>query len=222
MAIKTVRSLFRTTGPSWLRTGNALAVLHSIGAIGDLITEMALQAVARRFPGAPLPDALETLGQERGILRGPDETPAHYATRLRNWRQVIPGKGNPYTMLTQLHEYFEQWGTFQIDLVYAKGRRYIKDAAGAITYDDDLVGVWEPPTPATYRWYLFMRPAVDFPIDDTTLRNLVTEWNAQHCLGNVYVLYGNTHVWGEPGLVWGATDAVWAGEDDPRELKDIN
>lgn len=217
MAVRNFRSILKTTGPMWLRIGTNLSIMYGIGVILDLIADMALAAVRRRFANEAIPDALDVIGAERGIWRGPSEDRDHYVERLKNWLPAVRRKGGTYEMLNQLHAYFEQWEGFQIDLVYANGRRYTKDAAGAITYDDLA---WTPPIAGSHRWFMYLRPSQELPISTDDLRALLREWNAVHAIGTAYILVNGAHVWGEPGLTWGAPGLVWPSSN-PTVLTEI-
>jgi hypothetical protein len=47
-------------------------------------------------------DALPLLGRDRGVVRGPAETPASYAARLRKWRQGWRTAGTGFGLLGEL------------------------------------------------------------------------------------------------------------------------
>lgn len=217
MAIITHRSILRHSGPGWLRQGTNLSIMFGIGLIIDLIADMLVAAVRRRFTSDPIPDALGYIGQERGISRGPSEDAISYRVRLDNWLPAVRRKGHPLELLQQVRDYFAAWGTFQIDLVYATGLRFIMDPAGAVTRD---TVTWTPFLAGRCRWYIFLRSADDLPVTDYTLRSLLASWNAQHALGHAYVLHSGTHLWGEPGLTWGEPGLTWV-DTAPRELLEI-
>jgi len=71
-----------TTGPIWLRTGNARAWRESIGALCDWTLDVLKQAVQARFVSLAPVDALPWIGWERRLPRYPGDTDATYRTRL--------------------------------------------------------------------------------------------------------------------------------------------
>ncbi len=209
--------MFSTTGPRWLRTGFNLVILESIGLLTDHLAQRGVDATDRHFPGAFIPDALSLIGADRRIRRGPEEDTRHYSDRLPPWLDNHQLKGNPFELLRQVHSYFEDYDTFQIDLVYPSGKRFIKDAAGNVTTDTvswDL----DTDTASWARWAMFFRVDVDLPIGDSLLYELLDDWNSAHCIGVAYVMFDDSHVWAEPGLEWGS--GTWTGTP-PRIVPDI-
>src|SRR6187455_2560539 len=95
---RTFRQLFRWLVPSWLAGEGATTedepaehhdgekVLLSLAVIKDAWLESLRQGLNARFPSRGPETALALIGRDHGIVRGRDETAAHYAERLIAWR----------------------------------------------------------------------------------------------------------------------------------------
>jgi len=100
--------------PRWLKgrvsldptqCGDGYKVLTAAGAIWDEQELILRQGMLASFPGFGDDRSLDLLGLQRGIVRGPLETSAAYAERLRFWRQVNARKGSPWVLLEQVQAY---------------------------------------------------------------------------------------------------------------------
>lgn len=107
-----------------------------MGGMGDAI-EFAMtrlrEGVAARFPTGNRPDALAPIGRERRIRRGPGEDSFTYAARLRTWLDSHRTRGNTYSLLTQIYDYFRVSLGVPIDVVGNSGVRHMLSPTGEIT-----------------------------------------------------------------------------------------
>lgn len=122
---KSWRHLFHRLVPSWLYSGDGARVLYSLMRVQDAFLERAYQGHNARYPRSLDVDSLRLLGQDRGITRGRNETAAHYADRLRAWRQTQAHRGGAWALLEQVQEYFREadgsaWECYTIDANGAK------------------------------------------------------------------------------------------------------
>jgi hypothetical protein len=90
--------------PRWLRAFVGLRILYAIGLHLDILREMLLKGVTARFPGVHR-DATPLLCRDLKALRGPEETEAQIAERLRTRRITAPTKGNAISVLLDLQAY---------------------------------------------------------------------------------------------------------------------
>lgn len=78
------------------------AFMRSLGITKDFYAARARQAVKMRFPSFASTDALGAIGDERLIDRGPTETDAAYAARLRDAWNAWTFGGTAFGLLTAL------------------------------------------------------------------------------------------------------------------------
>jgi len=221
--------------PWWLRRGLGGKLANAIAAQFDGIADATTQAIKLRFPDEARPDALALLGSDRKIRRGSIEPDAVYAPRLRRWLDDHRTRGNPYSLLAQLHAYYAQ-ARFPIELIYPTGRRYSLALDGTVTRDDPQY--WDNPEPTKWaRWTLIYHwPTAINPLGlwgesgakwagnnnlwgiagssltPAQVRDLVlvpTEWNAAHCRGLIVLLSPGRRVWGYPPRKWNNTNGKW-------------
>jgi hypothetical protein len=227
------RNIAREISPWWLRRGIALRLIYAIALHLDVILQMAVEAVRRRYPGLDSNDSLPLIGSERRITRGRNEIDATYAARMRRWIDDHRLRGGPYAMLRQLRAHFAA-APFRIRLRYYSGRQFEMAALdGAITRSDV---VWLPDAANNRwaRWWLFYDwpdPVVDegawgdpgdwgdggtwgtsLTVDEVEdVRIVPRQWNAGHIIkGRIVLAEGTTELWGDPGD-WG--DPGWWGPE---------
>lgn len=153
------RHSFYALVPSWLSTGDGEKVLHTLGRVTDGFINRARLSLTARFPTYSGPTGLTMLGEERGIVKGRDESNTGYARRLRGWRGVRGHqvRGNPYAMLYQIWNYFGGMLVREIDSggnVFTTAR----DGSESVTHG----GVWNwDDAPAWYRFWIKIVPAAD-------------------------------------------------------------
>jgi hypothetical protein len=96
---------------------------YGIGVVQDDIGTAFHLGLQSSFPGLGDETALALTGQARGILRGPSESSAAYASRLRFWRQSRRRKGNAFALMEQLQAYLQPFNV-TIRIQYDNGVRY--------------------------------------------------------------------------------------------------
>lgn len=200
--------------PPWLTRANGRALLQSIAAVYDLISDETDDSAALRFPDASREDALAVIGGDRLIARGPLEGAASYAERLRGWLSAHKNRGGPYALLGQLRAFFVGQER-RIDLVYGNGTRYVLHPDGSITYDS--VPGWRADSDpakwaiATLVHYLDEDPGALTQSERDQYLTLPRDWSAAHVLpiGVGLAWDGAATVWGYPWeLTWGELDAM--------------
>lgn len=173
------RFLLRDSLPAWLRGGDIGNVVFAIGAHIDAVGDAANYAIRKRYPEETSEDASSLLSADRKILRGPSESWAHFAPRLRAWRQAHQRRGGPYALLEQLHGYWG--GIMRIALRYygVDRTQFTMTTGGVITRS---VGTHDDGNPDWARWLLiFYWPTA-----------VVSDGN-----------WGDPGTWGDGG-VWGS------------------
>jgi hypothetical protein len=99
----TFRNAAWNLSPARLRTETAARLVYSfIGIPLDMIAEAADQAVKARFPMLAPEDALNPIGRDRVIVRGPNEPSSSYRERLLLWLVAWSGAGVGRAMLDQI------------------------------------------------------------------------------------------------------------------------
>lgn len=109
----------QTQGPSWILDATGKALARTTGAAYDAQRDRILQGVLKRFPtagqldtvaGSPTfgqlligpADALDEIGGDRLLRRGPGESDAAYALRLLDAWEIWPFAGSHYGILRSL------------------------------------------------------------------------------------------------------------------------
>lgn len=152
----TYTQLVMSSAPRWLRRTEGYRLLYALGAVLDTQVTRNRDAIALRFP-RPGGDtsALNLIGTERGLARGPQETDATYRARIQPWIDVTKRKGNAFALLEQLGAYLAGWLDVRADLVSQLGIRHVKAADGSITKDSvDYEGTGDPDAWA-HMWLFF-------------------------------------------------------------------
>lgn len=87
----------------WL-TGNPVGKAYNVvfGTMLNQQVDLFRQAVKARMPGLAPEDALPYIGEERNLMRGPDETTDHFRERLQKIWNIAPFYGTAVGMLLQL------------------------------------------------------------------------------------------------------------------------
>lgn len=139
---KSFRQLTKWLVPSWLNQDDGEKVLYSWMLLFDAWREMLRQSLLARFPSYTGESANALTGADRGIVRGRDETNAHYAARLLRWRwpQGHRVRGNAFSLLEQFSEYFGGVDGYVIDV---KGNRRERTADGTISYSYGNAWDWD-------------------------------------------------------------------------------
>ncbi len=104
---KRFTQLYKFLVPSWLAEGEGDRILYSLARIKDVLVNRARRGLQARMPRRAGPSALALIAADRKILRGREESDAHYAERLTRWRYPKQHRvrGNAWSMLDQIHEY---------------------------------------------------------------------------------------------------------------------
>lgn len=82
--------------PPWFGA-DGRAHMAALGIRLDALHELFTAAVHARLPGAGPDDALEVIGQDRGLPQGPSETDLAYAARLKDAWDIWGGDDTPVT-----------------------------------------------------------------------------------------------------------------------------
>lgn len=147
------RQVFKYMVPSWLSSGDSELVLYSLAVMKDAAVERLRLGLEARFPRRAGDSALALIGTDRGIVRGRDETSAHYAERLCAWRYPRGHRvrGSAFALLEQASEYFGGLRAWTID---ARGNYHERDAVGVESYSYGNVWDWDGTAPAP-QWARF-------------------------------------------------------------------
>jgi len=142
---KTFEALRRFFLPWWMlddEADGAFATALS-RTIDEHVSRMR-SGMEQRFPSRAGEAALTLSGADRLLLRGRDETAAHYAARLAAWRYPRGHRvrGSVFGLLEQTAEYFGggpfcSWG------VDATGNRRYRDGVGARLFDRGGAWAWD-------------------------------------------------------------------------------
>ncbi len=195
---KNFRGLRKHLAPRWLTTGDGGLVGYALDLMRDALIQRVYLGLLARLPQngpngetAP-PDALVRMGRDRLIYRGIFETDAEYAARLVTWRTEHATRGNPFTLMRQLHAYCGTTHGVSFRTVDVHGNFYSRSSTGVETsslatelwnWDGDT-GTWGDTT----RWSRFW--VIIYP---GTLWSVTTDqWG--------------TGTWGDPDHVWGFAD----------------
>lgn len=244
--LTTFRDTIRRITPRWLQGRLGERLLYTVAVHLDLLGDAVVEAIWRRFPGylADGPDgdpvrydSLPITGRERRIRRGPGETDAGYALRLRRWLDDHPRRGGPIAMLEQTGAYWASTPTpFRIDLVYRTGRTFTRDPdSGVITRTHTN---WTPggdPAQIAHWWLFYYWPTTissdgiwsdpgtwgdggvwdsSLTVEEATeIRLVPTEWNSARCRGTVILLSPGIELWDFPAGVW-SDPGVWGSDLD--------
>lgn len=138
-------SAIKQIAPPWLRRLVGGAVMESLAVPVETLVDRTVESLRKRFPTEDN-DALNYIGKERRILRGPGEDSETYAGRLLIWWDSHRLRGGPYALLEQMFAYFRFSLNVQIDLVNNSGQetgtpgifevnRYSVSPTGVITRD---------------------------------------------------------------------------------------
>jgi hypothetical protein len=115
--------------------------MHVMGIVLDAMGDALNEGLWKAFPGATDDEtALALQGSERGILRGPLESSAAYARRLRMWRQSRKRRGNPIELATQLQRYLQPYA-LHAQIQYDDGTCYTVDPSAYLVDDYQSAGV---------------------------------------------------------------------------------
>ena len=144
------RDSIRTMVPPWLADRfplpltNGFRFLYCNAAVLDAFMQVAVEGLRAKYPGIGTPTALPYLGRDRLILRGPDESDAHYAARLVGWLQAWRLAGSAVAVLNQLYDYFSPATPPLLRLVTNWGTWYTLAPDGTLTIQRYTMGEAAP------------------------------------------------------------------------------
>lgn len=107
--------------PWWLRGRVGGALLQSIGATLDGVMQTLVLGLRAGNPLTCEPDALASIGRDRGLRRYPTEPEESYRARLAQWRQLHKLRGSHLGEMLQLQPYFLPAGRPMIRTVHQDG-----------------------------------------------------------------------------------------------------
>ncbi len=168
---RTFREVFPFLLPSWWLEGEGGLIAYSIMSFLDIAAQKVRDGLTARMPRTAGPSALALIEDERMILRGRDETDAHFAERLTQWRtghHSHKARGMPWALLNQIAEYVGGARCYTLDQhrhVFVRGAEtvgtggvgsdlvYVRDAE-CTTGDYQPVFVFDTQDPAVH-WSKF-------------------------------------------------------------------
>lgn len=226
------------TIPPFLKRTNGYRYMKALMSVFENLENNTAASIKLRFPNLYSATSLAHIGRDRQIRRGPEESDAAYANRLRKWWDSHRTRGGPYALLSQFFDVFSESFDIQIDLVYQSGTRFQMDETGAITRDaivwnghgrgpEEWAYVWlfvhleglEPSPLLTESGDFLTTEDLDFLTTEgegdgsgiaETAAALAKEWTAAHVAAiTVVFLAPGYKLWGYP------PDAVWGDADYP-------
>jgi hypothetical protein len=153
------RSAFYKLLPGIFTIGDGEKLLYSLNILLDAYTTKMRAGLEARFPSRAGASSQALIGKDRGIIRGRDETRAHYAERLKRWRYPRGHRvrGNDFATLEQISEYFGGIRCWTID---RNQTRCLRDENGDQSYAFDYAWDWDgaAATPRWARFWLVLEP----------------------------------------------------------------
>jgi hypothetical protein len=204
------------TAPPWLRDPVSDTTHRVQGDAKDKLVARLRAGVRARYPLIAPEDALERIGNERGIERGPDEDRETYAARLASAWDAWEFAGTPLGVLRALH-----YASFpSASILTQRGRYFALDGSLNLTWTDTYVRTFPAPNFWNSFVVFFTAPLPSqwsggVPADGSPtallVKRLVKKWKAAHALFVGVVIVTSGHVWGQPGLKWGTPGVKWGG-----------
>lgn len=213
-AWKTFRALRKFIAPSWLNEGESGLVGYALDLLKDSFAERLYLGFLAGYPQngpngetAP-PDALVRMGQDRLLFRGIFETDAEHAARLADHLTPHATRGNPYTLMRQLHAYVGTTHGVSFRTVDVHGNWYSRSSTGvesAVLKQENWN--WDGDTGTagdTSRWSRFW--VIIYP---GTLWTIATD------------TWAGGGTWGDPDHVWGFADMTPEHAQTLRAIVDL-
>lgn len=114
--------------PAWLLRPKGRALLQAFGSVLDEGLTRARDGVKARFATTAPSDALGDIAFERGLPRGPGESAAAWALRLKQAFEVWSWAGSPYGVLRAMYT-----AGYKPQLVIGQGLEYELDTSTGLT-----------------------------------------------------------------------------------------
>jgi hypothetical protein len=192
-------------------------MLRSIAAVADALEDRAVAGVRLRFPYED-EDALAIQGREKRIVRGPNEEPTVYASRVQAWRQAHQKRGSVYALLEQMRAYFAD-SPRAVDVLYHSGTLYKLYENVGLPIDRAIISFFPEGTQWAQAWcflYEDADPGVITAAQDAELSAIPRLWNAAHMLPlHVVLVWPGARLWGFPDweLTWDEQEAAYTWDD---------
>lgn len=181
------RSAVKKLSPPWLAGNNGYRFQYSIAIQLDAVAEYFRIGSLQRFPAYCEAEALQHLGKDRRLWRGPTETEEGYRARLLVWLSTWKYAGHPKAVLGQLAAYHAPNPPVM---------RYVSngyDEAGNTVSDwwtlSGGVYSYHRATPANWNWDGTFG---NFRFWIILYKPLLPTWN-----------WNDGNRWNDPGLLWG-------------------
>jgi hypothetical protein len=197
--------------PPWLRGVKGEAWARANGDVKDSLLDRMKQAVKARFGLIAPSDALNLLGAERQLPKGPTETVDTYRTRVVGAWTAWPKAGTAHGVLCALRDA----GYPGTQIVIAKAKKYELDGNGDLVITDLGAGI----LPTHWSSFFFYFPAASFPVgwggvppvegsdEALFIISQVKKWKSAHARFDRVVLDMGGPVWGLS--TWGSFN--WGG-----------
>jgi hypothetical protein len=202
-------TLVARIGPPWLRRAGARRILGALASPLDTIADAMVAGVRARFP-VWTSDALSLLGRERRIRRGPTETSATYAPRLRLWLDAHRGRGGAYALLEQLRAYWR--GSIDGTHAVLSHGGVLHESIGDVVTREPFAWIADGSALWPQVWVMLHLDADPRPVsavDDASFRAVPVEWSAAHIWRvHVVLLWDLGRLWEypDPTLTWATWD----------------
>lgn len=221
MADGRIAGTLKRISPPWLQRTRGAALLGAFGDVLDKVLDYTGGGIRARFPGdanglvsGDLPtitaDSLPSIGRERRISRGINETDEVYAARLRRWWIDHQKRGGAIAMLRQLEAF---WATSpkRISLRYPSGTWWTLDTDGTITKTTHS-------TNADLSRWARLQVVYELDADPGTISyatysammQVPREWIAGHVLLTVLAVWPGGEMWCDDGI-WTNDGVLWGG-----------
>ena len=129
------RDAIQRLSTPWLLGPNLSRYLYALSAPFDAMGDAFSYAVRCQEPGHDS-EADAYLGIDRGIIRGPAETAAQYAARLRSWQEAKAKAGTVFELARQLSGYLQDdsGASLPIQIITDQGALFEIASDGTETY----------------------------------------------------------------------------------------
>ncbi len=195
-AWKNFRALRKFLLPRQFTEGEGGLTGYALDLLRDALLERVYLGFLAGYPQtgpngetAP-PDALILHGRDRLIYRGIFETDAEYAARLVTFRDAHETRGNPFTLMRQLHAYTGANHGVSFRTVDVRGNYYSRASDGTETA-------------------LLKQENWDWDGDTSTTGD-TSRWSRFWVIIYPGTLWTQTGEWGDVGD-WGNADCLWGG-----------